>query len=98
MSGGKIAEKGRYDELLQNGGAFAKLVEEYGSAESEKKGDDEGESKEGKDGNEKDIGEQKKKKEEGKLIEAEERETGTSKLFTSPLTSFYEIDILHSLR
>ncbi|CAI2164333.1 9655_t:CDS:10 [Funneliformis geosporum] len=35
MENGKIAEQGTYEELMRDGKAFAKLIEEYGEAEAE---------------------------------------------------------------
>ena len=37
MHQGKIVEQGTYDELVTRGGAFARLIEEYGGKEEEKK-------------------------------------------------------------
>ncbi|KCV70415.1 hypothetical protein H696_02759 [Fonticula alba] len=39
MRGGRIVESGSYRALIDNGGLFARLVEEYGSAEAEDGGD-----------------------------------------------------------
>src|SRR5256885_14571701 len=40
MKDGEIAEQGTYEELMNAGKAFAKLIEEYGEGEEEGEGDD----------------------------------------------------------
>jgi len=37
MENGEIAEQGTYEELMKDGKAFAKLIEEYGESEEEEK-------------------------------------------------------------
>lgn len=39
MLDGRIVERGQYSELIANGGAFAKFVQEFGNNEHEKKGE-----------------------------------------------------------
>jgi len=39
MENGGIAEQGTYEELMKDGKAFAKLIEEYGESEEEKADD-----------------------------------------------------------
>ncbi|CAG8547028.1 11089_t:CDS:10 [Funneliformis mosseae] len=46
MENGKIAEQGTYEELMRDGKAFAKLIEEYGEAEAEEEIDEKSDEKE----------------------------------------------------
>ena len=70
MLDGRIVERGTYAELIENNGAFAKFVKEFGSQED----------KEQENGEEVDKEEIKHKKKivsvGGQMMQAEERNTG----------------------
>ena len=74
MHQGKIVEQGTYDELLSHGGDFARLVEEYGGKEDEKKEEDEEDAIEESI---EDVKEKKPKQKENTLMQIEERATGS---------------------
>ncbi|CAE6454286.1 unnamed protein product [Rhizoctonia solani] len=79
---GRIAEQGTYEELLQSGGAFAKLVEDFGNGQEHENGDiPDGELKEvegkSKSKPEKSLKAAGTGKVEGRLIKAEKRTTGS---------------------
>jgi ATP-binding cassette, subfamily C (CFTR/MRP), member 1 len=76
MRQGKIVEQGTYDELVSHGGAFARLIEEYGGKEEETKEEQE----EVEEDVIEEIEEKKKKKHESKpqaLMQIEERAVGS---------------------
>lgn len=89
---GRVAEQGTYDELIRAGGAFAKLVEDFGGGEGKKAENEEKEGKEDEDSAQGDKldkasdGKEELKKKgrnsgagklEGKLIQAEKRTIGS---------------------
>ena len=80
MDQGKIVEQGTYDELLSNGGNFARLVEKYGGKEEENKEEQEEAEEDAIEESGSTKIEQKKPEEKGKaLMQVEERATGSVK-------------------
>ena len=77
MHQGKIVEQGTYEELISRGGDFARLVEEYGGKEEEKK--EEADEAEGDAIEEplKDVKENKPQQKGNALMQIEERATGS---------------------
>jgi ABC-type transport system involved in cytochrome bd biosynthesis fused ATPase/permease subunit len=70
MLDGRIVERGTYAELIENDGAFAKFVKEFGS-------NDEKEQQKGEEAGEQDVKLKKKKGSMGgQMMQAEERNTG----------------------
>ncbi|KZW02976.1 multidrug resistance-associated ABC transporter [Exidia glandulosa HHB12029] len=70
LEDGKVVEQGTYQELVNNGGHFAKLVEEYGAEESQS-------SEAAVGGHAKDKADDKKDADKPtKLVTGDERETG----------------------
>ncbi|KAF8750785.1 ABC protein [Rhizoctonia solani] len=82
VESGRIAEQGTYEQLLRSGGAFAKLVEDFGNGEGHENGDalHEGLKETGKEPKpkpEKSLKAAGTGKLEGRLIKAEKRTTGS---------------------
>ncbi|EUC58392.1 ABC transporter protein YOR1 [Rhizoctonia solani AG-3 Rhs1AP] len=82
IESGRIAERGTYEQLLRAGGAFAKLVEEFGKGDVQDNDEAIHENKEGIRDESKSILKKSRKgagtgKLEGKLIKAEKRTTGS---------------------
>jgi hypothetical protein len=78
MHQGKIVEQGTYDELLSHGGDFARLVDEFGGKEEEKKEVEDEVEEDGIEEPEKEA--EKKPLQKGKaLMQIEERATGSVK-------------------
>jgi hypothetical protein len=79
---GRIAEQGTYEQLLRAGGAFARLVEEFGSGEGQKNEEPvdekiEATCKDSKSAVKKHSRAAGTGKLEGKLMQAEKRTTGS---------------------
>jgi ABC-type multidrug transport system ATPase subunit len=71
MLDGRIVERGTYAELIENDGAFAKFVKEFGSQEDEKA------DNEAQEAGDEDVKDKKKKVSTGgQIMQAEERNTG----------------------
>lgn len=70
MLDGRIVERGTYAELINNDGAFAKFVKEYGSKDEKEQGNGE------EIGNEETTHQTKKVSVGGQTMQAEERNTG----------------------
>ncbi|KAG8735437.1 hypothetical protein FRC11_003273, partial [Ceratobasidium sp. 423] len=82
IESGRIAEQGTYEELLHSGGAFAKLVEEFGNGDRHGNDETVREDVKGESGKLKLKSEKNRKaagtgKLEGKLMKAEKRTTGS---------------------
>ncbi|PPQ74022.1 hypothetical protein CVT26_006961 [Gymnopilus dilepis] len=81
MDNGKIIEQGTYQDLINNGPTFSRLMEEYGSLEvededEEAKGSSKRKAKKDAGGNDDSTEEGGAKKRNGALMQMEERNTG----------------------
>lgn len=71
MDEGKVVEQGTYQDLISHGGAFARLVEEYGAEEGKGSEHTDGGEAKGKAGDDKTAADAPTK-----LVTGDERETG----------------------